>query len=279
MRKTTAVIDSPEALGVALCRHVPDMANGFTLTTRDSQLQLVVTAEDARPFITAMERLLMGKIRQIQRGHQERMLDGKLKQLNPNGEKLTAEELVDKYGQQCTAHGAVVVNSAIFPGSFEQKLRVMREVEQRTKPAASQPHPGRSEVTAKGKDCDYATQHMSLEELNALLDRALEQGMPEQMLAPFRNGVKTREEARKLELSYYAWVAVESIRDAHRQRYRRDDQKETSEVSGQGAGSLDCSQQGPSQPGSGGQEQNDSPSPSDKGPGTRQSPDDQTHSL
>jgi hypothetical protein len=70
MDKTTAVIDSPEALGAALCRHVPDMANGFTITTRDSQLQLTVTAEDTRPFMVAMERLLKGKIRQIQRGHQ-----------------------------------------------------------------------------------------------------------------------------------------------------------------------------------------------------------------
>lgn len=51
MHKTTAVIDSPEALGLALCRHVPDMANGFTITTRDSQLQLTVTAEDTRPFM------------------------------------------------------------------------------------------------------------------------------------------------------------------------------------------------------------------------------------
>ena len=34
MDKTTAVIDSPEALGAALCRHVPDMANGFTITTQ-----------------------------------------------------------------------------------------------------------------------------------------------------------------------------------------------------------------------------------------------------
>lgn len=77
MDKTTAVIDSPEALGLALCRHVPDMANGFTITTRDSQLQLTVAAEDTRPFMAAMERLLKGKIRQIQHGHQARILDEK----------------------------------------------------------------------------------------------------------------------------------------------------------------------------------------------------------
>lgn len=97
MDKTTAVIDSPEALGAALCRHVPDMANGFTITTRDSQLQLTVTAEDTRPFMVAMERLLKGKIRQIQRGNQGRVLDSKLAQINQNGEKLTAAEIAEKY--------------------------------------------------------------------------------------------------------------------------------------------------------------------------------------
>lgn len=81
MDKNTAVIDSPETLGAALCRHVPDMANGFTITTRDSQLQLTVTAEDTRPFMAAMERLLKGKIRQIQRGYQSRALDEKRDQI------------------------------------------------------------------------------------------------------------------------------------------------------------------------------------------------------
>ncbi|HFF8580235.1 TPA: hypothetical protein ACGEYZ_004453 [Klebsiella pneumoniae] len=81
MDKTTAVIDSPEALGAALCRHVPDMANGFTITTRDSQLQLTVAAEDTRPFMAAMECLLKGKIRQIQRGHQNRAPDEKRDQI------------------------------------------------------------------------------------------------------------------------------------------------------------------------------------------------------
>ncbi|KAB8048597.1 hypothetical protein GCK87_19045 [Klebsiella pneumoniae] len=238
MRKTTAVIDSPEALGAALCRHVPDMANGFTITTRDSQLQLTVTAEDTRPFMVAMERLLKGKIRQIQRGHQERVLDSKIAQINPNGEKLTAAEIAEKY---CNYR------------------------------------PGQQQSASQERD--YATQLMSTEELNTLLDRALEQGMPEQMLSPFRNGVKTREQARKLELSYYAWVTLENIRDFHRQRSRRDDQKETSEVSGQDAVSPDCNQQDPVQPEAGGQEPNDSPSPSDKRPSTRQSPGDQTNSL
>lgn len=75
MDKTTAVIDSPEALGLALCRHLPDMASGFTITTRENQLQMTVTAEDTNPFMVAMERLLQGKIRQIQRGHQGGVLD------------------------------------------------------------------------------------------------------------------------------------------------------------------------------------------------------------
>lgn len=91
MDKTTAVIDSPEALGAALCRHVPDMANGFTITTRDSQLQLLVTAEDTRPFMSAMERLLKGKIRQIQRGYQERVLDEKWDQIEANNRKFAEQ--------------------------------------------------------------------------------------------------------------------------------------------------------------------------------------------
>lgn len=91
MDKTTAVIDSPEALGAALCRHVPDMANGFTITTRDSQLQLTVTAEDTRPFMAAMERLLKGKIRQIQREHQERVLDEKWDQIEANNRKFAEQ--------------------------------------------------------------------------------------------------------------------------------------------------------------------------------------------
>ncbi len=91
MDKTTAVIDSPEALGAALCRHVPDMANGFTITTRDSQLQLTITAEDTRPFMAAMERLLNGKIRQIQRGHQGRVLDERWTQIEENNQKFAEQ--------------------------------------------------------------------------------------------------------------------------------------------------------------------------------------------
>ncbi|WP_065782756.1 hypothetical protein [Klebsiella pneumoniae] len=110
MDKTTAVIDSPEALGAALCRHVPDMANGFTITTRDSQLQLTITAEDTRPFMVAMERLLQGKIRQIQRGHQGGVLDegdnqkiaesirsnGKNLSIADSAESLSRNELVQQ---------------------------------------------------------------------------------------------------------------------------------------------------------------------------------------
>ncbi|HCT3398843.1 hypothetical protein NGC52_21065 [Klebsiella michiganensis] len=263
MHKTTAVIDSPEALGLALCRHVPDMANGFTITTRDSQLQLTVTAEDTRPFMVAMERLLKGKIRQIQRGHLERVLDERWAQIEENHRQ---------FAEQVKSNGK---NLAFTSSSSEQYGQKLTAAEIAEKYCNYRPDQQQSAPQKR----DYATQLMSAEELNTLLDRALEQGMPEQMLAPFRNGVKTQEQARRLELSYHAWVAVESIRDFHRQRSRRDDQKETSEVSGQDAGSPGCSQQDPVQPEAGGQEPNDSPSPSDKGPGTRQSPGDQTNSL
>ncbi|MEH1184874.1 hypothetical protein V7I35_23630 [Klebsiella michiganensis] len=263
MDKNTAVIDSPEALGAALCRHVPDMANGFTITTRDSQLQLTVTAEDTRPFMAAMERLLKGKIRQIQRGHQERVLGERWAQIEANNRM---------FAEQVKSNGKNLVFTSSTSEQHRQKLTAA-EIAQKY----SQPHTA-YQLSAMQKR-DYATRHMSLEELNTILDYALEQGMPEQMLSPFRNGVKTREQARKLELSYYAWIALENIRDFHHLRSRRDDQKETSEVSGQDAGSPGCSQQDPVQPEAGGQEPNDSPSPSDKGPGTRQSPGDQTNSL
>lgn len=266
MDKTTAVIDSPEALGAALCRHVPDMANGFTITTRDNQLQLTVTAEDTSPFMAAMERLLKGKIRQIQRGHQGRVLNEKWEQIEANNRM---------FAEQVKSNGKNLVFTSSTSEQHRQKLNA---AEIAHKYCQSQPVYQRSALLDCGKR-DYATQHMSLEELNTILDYALEQGMPEQMLAPFRNGVKTPEQARRLELSYHAWVATENIRNFHRQRSRRDDQKETSEVSGQDAGSPGCNQQGPVQPEAGGQERNDSPSPSDKGPGTRQSPGDQTNSL
>ncbi|HCI5531620.1 TPA: hypothetical protein NPM58_001806 [Klebsiella pneumoniae] len=68
------------------------MANGFTITTRDSQLQLIVTAEDTRPFMAAMERLLKGKIRQIQRGHQERVLDERWAQIEATNQ-IFAEQV------------------------------------------------------------------------------------------------------------------------------------------------------------------------------------------
>ncbi len=64
MDKTTAVIDSPEALGAALCRHVPDMANGFTIQTRHGDIY--ITAADAAPFVSAMEFLLLHKIARLQ---------------------------------------------------------------------------------------------------------------------------------------------------------------------------------------------------------------------
>lgn len=60
----TPVMDSPEVLGHALCRHVPDMRKGFTIQTRHGDIY--VTADDAAPFAGAMERLLMRKISLIQ---------------------------------------------------------------------------------------------------------------------------------------------------------------------------------------------------------------------
>lgn len=60
----TLVMDSPEALGRALCHHVPDMRNGFTIQTCHGDIY--VTADDAAPFANAMELLLMRKISLIQ---------------------------------------------------------------------------------------------------------------------------------------------------------------------------------------------------------------------
>ncbi|HIG8799236.1 TPA: hypothetical protein ACYEOW_005591 [Raoultella terrigena] len=91
--QVSILMDSPEALGQALCRHVPDMANGFTITTRDGQLQLTVNAQDTTPFVSAMKRLLMSKIRQIQRGHQRRVLDEKWAIFDANNLIIAEQQL------------------------------------------------------------------------------------------------------------------------------------------------------------------------------------------
>ncbi|MEI7408751.1 hypothetical protein [Pectobacterium aroidearum] len=63
------VMDSPEALGSALCRYVPDMRKGFTIQTQHGDIY--VASDDAAPFADAMECVLMSKIRQIQRAGEQ----------------------------------------------------------------------------------------------------------------------------------------------------------------------------------------------------------------
>lgn len=60
----TATMDSPEALGCALCYLVADLKQGFTINTLHGEVR--VSAEDAPPFAREMERLLLRHIRRIQ---------------------------------------------------------------------------------------------------------------------------------------------------------------------------------------------------------------------
>ncbi|MCN8397329.1 hypothetical protein MLU13_25035 [Escherichia coli] len=57
-------MDSPEALGYALCTLVPDMMAGFSILTSTGEIR--ISAPDAPAFATAMETLLLEKIHYIQ---------------------------------------------------------------------------------------------------------------------------------------------------------------------------------------------------------------------
>ncbi len=52
-------MDSPEALGYALCTLVPDMMAGFSILTSTGEIR--ISAPDAPAFATAMETLLLEK--------------------------------------------------------------------------------------------------------------------------------------------------------------------------------------------------------------------------
>ncbi|ELC5004773.1 hypothetical protein RJK40_004365 [Salmonella enterica] len=62
---TNPVMDSPEALGFALCRLLPEMAQGFIIQTRSGEMQ--VSAANSLPFVNEMNRLLQREITLVQR--------------------------------------------------------------------------------------------------------------------------------------------------------------------------------------------------------------------
>lgn len=59
------VMDSPEALGFALCRLLPEMSQGFIIQTRSGEIQ--VSADNSLPFVRETDRLLKMVISRIQR--------------------------------------------------------------------------------------------------------------------------------------------------------------------------------------------------------------------
>lgn len=59
------VMDSPEALGLALCILLPEMSQGFIIRTRSGEMQ--VSAANSLPFVNEMNRLLKREITLVQR--------------------------------------------------------------------------------------------------------------------------------------------------------------------------------------------------------------------
>ncbi|EBV4000313.1 hypothetical protein ZK41_001380 [Salmonella enterica subsp. enterica serovar Java] len=62
---TNLVMDSPEALGLALCLFLPEMSQGFIIQTRSGEMQ--ISAANSLPFVREMDRLLKKEISQAQR--------------------------------------------------------------------------------------------------------------------------------------------------------------------------------------------------------------------
>ncbi|ECV9912001.1 hypothetical protein F3Q92_20945 [Salmonella enterica subsp. enterica] len=58
------LMDSPEALGHALCNLVPEMVHGFRVVTPSGEI--CVPAQEAHPFVLTMEVMLMQQIRRLQ---------------------------------------------------------------------------------------------------------------------------------------------------------------------------------------------------------------------
>lgn len=58
------LMDSPEALGYALCNLVPEMVQGFRVVTPSGEI--CVPAQEAPPFVLTMEVMLMQQIRRLQ---------------------------------------------------------------------------------------------------------------------------------------------------------------------------------------------------------------------
>ena len=187
----TPVMDSPEVLGHALCRHVPDMRKGFTIQTRHGDIY--VTTDDAAPFADAMERLLMSKIRQIQ-GEGSSEHDAELYQ---RYQVTSMAELAERYE---------------IPKELAERL--ISFIKQRRLPRMP-PLVFPNMLHQDEPDGDYWTQHLSKDELNLLLDAIKAEGVPENLLTPFRDGVKSPKQARRLANTYFANIAVKNVMAYH----------------------------------------------------------------
>lgn len=58
------LMDSPEALGHALCNLLPEMVQGFRVVTPSGEI--CVPAQETHPFVLTMEVMLMQQIRRLQ---------------------------------------------------------------------------------------------------------------------------------------------------------------------------------------------------------------------
>ena len=58
------LMESPEALGHALCNLLPEMVQGFRVVTPSGEI--CVPAQETHPFVLTMEVMLMQQIRRLQ---------------------------------------------------------------------------------------------------------------------------------------------------------------------------------------------------------------------
>lgn len=251
----TPVMDSPEVLGHALCRHVPDMRKGFTIQTRRGDIY--VTADDAAPFADAMERLLMSKIRQIQ----------------GEGSSEHDAELYQRY--QVTSMAELAERYEIPKELAERLISFMKQRRLPRMPPLVFPNM----LHQDEPDGDYWTQHLSKDELNLLLDAIKAKGVPENLLTPFRDGVKSPKHARRLANTYFAHIAVQNVMAYHSKASSDTGPQCSHEQTEKKPPSRDCNQQDRGSAVINAEEHRDSQGQSRINPDTPQSHDGQMKTL
>lgn len=63
---SNTLMDSPEALGHALCRLLPEMSHGFVIRTCSGG-EIQISADDSLSFVKAMNLFLTKKVMQLQK--------------------------------------------------------------------------------------------------------------------------------------------------------------------------------------------------------------------